>query len=48
MNPGPALELAGKLGAATFVLKSPCAHLAPGCEEAPALRAAIDAFLSAR
>lgn len=48
VNPAPALELAGKLGAATFVLKSPCAHLAPGCEESAALRGAIDAFLSAR
>ena len=48
VNPAPALELAAKLGASTFVLKSPCAHLAPGCEESAALRGAIDAFLSAR
>jgi homoserine O-acetyltransferase/O-succinyltransferase len=45
VNPSPALEFAGAVGAPTIVLDSDCGHLSPGCESAslnPRVRAFLD------
>jgi homoserine O-acetyltransferase len=45
VNPSPALEFAGAIGAPTIVLESDCGHLSPSCESAslnPRVRAFLD------
>jgi homoserine O-acetyltransferase len=48
VSPIPALAFAKHMGAETLVMKSPCGHFAPGCEEHGELVLRVQEFLARR